>query len=259
MLYCQTCSTLTPRYADGRCTPCQAQRAKRARAQHLADPPSEACKDCGARDWYGLVCRPCKNAAKYKGPLEKLHKPCGTTARFSDGKCKHCCSLYSTNRREKKKNSPLRTDACVSCGAVDWFVDGTCRPCKKRYAASVASETSIKLKQRRTRSPEYVLHYSSKSRARIQGLEHTLKKGDIIVPEFCPLLGVRLIPGQDKGSDRSCSPSLDRIDPKKGYVPGNVWVISNRANQIKNDATAEELWKIATKLSQKIASLQGLG
>ena len=35
--------------------------------------------------------------------------------------------------------------------------------------------------------------------------------------------------------------SLDCIIPELGYVPGNVAVISRRANTIKNDATIEEL------------------
>ena len=40
-------------------------------------------------------------------------------------------------------------------------------------------------------------------------------------------------------------PSLDRIVPKKGYVEGNIAWISNRANVIKNDGTAEEHLKVA--------------
>lgn len=37
------------------------------------------------------------------------------------------------------------------------------------------------------------------------------------------------------------SPSLDRIDPERGYVKGNVWIISHKANAIKNNATHEQL------------------
>ena len=37
------------------------------------------------------------------------------------------------------------------------------------------------------------------------------------------------------------SPSLDRIDNSKGYVPGNIAVISMRANMIKNNASLVEL------------------
>ena len=35
-------------------------------------------------------------------------------------------------------------------------------------------------------------------------------------------------------------PSIDRIDNTKGYVPGNVIVMSHRANKLKGDATKEE-------------------
>ena len=34
---------------------------------------------------------------------------------------------------------------------------------------------------------------------------------------------------------------IDRIDSSKGYVKGNVRVISKRANTLKNNATIEEL------------------
>jgi hypothetical protein len=38
--------------------------------------------------------------------------------------------------------------------------------------------------------------------------------------------------------------SLDRIDSDKGYVKGNVQVISYRANMLKSNASIEELEKV---------------
>jgi hypothetical protein len=61
----------------------------------------------------------------------------------------------------------------------------------------------------------------------------------ILVPLRCPVLGVTLALGDNRSRD--CSPSLDRVDPARGYVPGNVMVISNRANQAKSDLTCVEL------------------
>ena len=63
---------------------------------------------------------------------------------------------------------------------------------------------------------------------------------DIVVPEFCPVLGLRLKISEE-GRWTDSSPSLDRFIPSLGYVKGNVRVISWRANRIKCDATVEEV------------------
>ena len=78
-----------------------------------------------------------------------------------------------------------------------------------------------------------------------KGLEFSIQLEDIKIPKTCPLLNRTLIEG-----DREYTPSLDRIDSKKGYTPDNVWVISHRANQIKNDATIQELKLIAENLEK---------
>lgn len=63
----------------------------------------------------------------------------------------------------------------------------------------------------------------------------TITLDDVVIPEFCPILKQPL-----KVRTRY-APSLDRIVPSLGYIPGNVWVISRKANVMKNDATYEEL------------------
>lgn len=62
---------------------------------------------------------------------------------------------------------------------------------------------------------------------------------DIAIPEFCPLLGLRLSFSSDCTSPNQ--PSLDRINSALGYVKGNVQVVSLRANLLKRDATLEEM------------------
>jgi hypothetical protein len=90
----------------------------------------------------------------------------------------------------------------------------------------------------------------ARRRAKDCGQEFALVASDIQVPEMCPLLGTPLFFGEGKVGPNS--PTLDRVDSTKGYVPGNVWVVSHRANQIKNDATAAELFLIARKLWERI-------
>jgi hypothetical protein len=90
-------------------------------------------------------------------------------------------------------------------------------------------------------SAEYIMHAAAKSRAKKKGIDFNLELSDVIIPEFCPVFGVPLEKAKGKSATRDNSPSLDRIHPEKGYVKGNVWVISNKANTIKSNATIEEL------------------
>lgn len=70
----------------------------------------------------------------------------------------------------------------------------------------------------------------------------TLAESDLTIPTHCPVLGIPLAVGTLQ--DKDASPTVDRMVPALGYVPGNVAVISHRANRIKSDATPEELGKI---------------
>lgn len=70
-----------------------------------------------------------------------------------------------------------------------------------------------------------------------------------IVVSHCPVFGIPLEWSVQRGKGSvqlANSPSLDRIDPTKGYVKGNVWIISSKANTFKSYATHEEL-KILTE------------
>lgn len=55
-------------------------------------------------------------------------------------------------------------------------------------------------------------------------------------------------------SERLDSPSLDRVDPSVGYTLTNVVVSCYRCNQIKSDATPNELRLIASKVEQLIGA-----
>ena len=62
----------------------------------------------------------------------------------------------------------------------------------------------------------------------------------------CPVFGIPFVRG--KGEQCPASPTLDRIEPNKGYTIGNVQVISALANRIKTDATAAEVMIVAQYL-----------
>lgn len=87
-----------------------------------------------------------------------------------------------------------------------------------------------------------------KSRAKMLGQQFTIQVSDIVVPDVCPVLGIRLNHHARTSGMKDDSPSLDRIDPKKGYVPGNIRVISGRANLLKSNATVAEMELILADL-----------
>jgi len=101
---------------------------------------------------------------------------------------------------------------------------------------------------RKLADPIQWMFWRSKASAKKRGLEFNIDKEDILVPEFCPILGIRLEFGSKDGL--SNSPSLDRIDNSKGYVKGNVAVISNQANSMKRDLTKKVLEKLLIYVSQ---------
>lgn len=90
---------------------------------------------------------------------------------------------------------------------------------------------------------------------RAAGVYYTAKKNNIplgfasvsemaayimsIAPSKCPVFDKRFT---SKGNGFSVwSPSIDKIDPKKGYVKGNIQVISMLANCMKRNATPKQL------------------
>jgi hypothetical protein len=87
----------------------------------------------------------------------------------------------------------------------------------------------------------------AKQRSVKYGLPFDLTPADIQVPEKCPLLEVPFVLGTK--DNYAYSPSLDRIDPVKGYVRGNVRVISTLANTMKNNATKEQLLIFSSNLA----------
>jgi hypothetical protein len=100
-----------------------------------------------------------------------------------------------------------------------------------------------KQKEWKINNQEKYLIQGAKQRAKKHGIPIDITVEDIVIPEFCPYLGVKLVPFSGWNS-----PSLDKINPQLGYVKGNIQVISTKANTMKNDATREELIQFAKSI-----------
>ncbi len=134
---------------------------------------------------------------------------------------------------------PLRSDALY----------GVCRRNPECKLELGRRSKPVSAARRRSRDEENFLTRvclrSAKYRARKSGHAFGLTVDDLPpIPEFCPVLGIKLQRG-GQGAERNDSPSLDRLVPELGYVPGNVQWISHRANMLRRDATAAELRLVA--------------
>jgi hypothetical protein len=75
-------------------------------------------------------------------------------------------------------------------------------------------------------------------------------------PTHCPVLGLELDYRRQRNSNKGPipnSPSFDRVNPALGYIPGNVIIVSHKANVIKSNATVDELERVAAYYRQLIS------
>ena len=138
--------------------------------------------------------------------------------------CIDCKKLLPQNLFSYKvKNNPSKgiRDKCKQCSAIK----------------------AEKERQRRKNNWKYKparhMLNNSKQRAKNSGMEHNLTIDDIIIPDYCPVLGIKLETGDRKNHYNA--PSIDRVDNTKGYIKENIMIISARANMLKKDATLNEL------------------
>jgi hypothetical protein len=143
-------------------------------------------------------------------------------------------------------------------------LDSYCKSCKRIIQKEIRERTKDRVsKQRKDRlktdliyknhiseqkkayywkNIETRLFYATRSRCKRRNIVFLIGKNDITIPEKCPLLGVSF------DRDRY-SPTIDRLIPSLGYIPGNVQVISKKANTMKNDASFEELYSFCSNMS----------
>ena len=153
---------------------------------------------------------------------------------------------HATNQMAKARwlghgsNWPEGHRPCMKCAAMKPITEfhkhkackggynSVCKTCRKPLSAENYT----------THSTVYKLWYRAKRRAKKRGQEFAIQMEDIVMPELCPVFNV---PFEE---NTIYAASLDRIDSTRGYVIGNIQVLSTRANTLKNDATADELKKL---------------
>lgn len=167
---------------------------------------------------------------------------CGKEVEIPASRVKTGHDLSCGCRRHRGKES---TKICKHCGELSYRKNrhgnfaSVCQKCYNKQCNGF-----------KKRNPKKLMVQCAKIRADKSGVPFSITDEDFEIPEFCPILGIRLESGTKKYHD--ASPSLDRKTPKLGYIPSNVVVMSFRANRLKGDGTIEELETVLSWMKQNI-------
>lgn len=154
------------------------------------------------------------------------------------------CNTQETHLHSPYKKVSLQHRFCENCCAQ---LDVNAR---RRFLLknSIEYKDKVNLQKRNSTKKHIVtcMLNRAKRRALKCNLEFNLDETDIVIPDKCPILEVPLTLGS-KGN-YEYTPSIDRIDNSKGYIKGNIQIISKKANSMKNSASLEELKTFCTNI-----------
>ena len=111
-------------------------------------------------------------------------------------------------------------------------------PFRARYHCPPVSEQAradMRVWRRANRAA--IMLYGTRQRAKRYGVPCTLTLADVralLAPMRCGATGLPLRHATGKAD--ALSPSIDRIEPARGYVPGNVRLVCQRFNMLRRDA-----------------------
>ena len=110
---------------------------------------------------------------------------------------------------------------------------------KAKNITTVRAQARARMRVKTAESPAFAMLAHARQRAKKRGVPCTISLEDIVIADRCPVLGIPM--RQNRKTLGADSPTLDCVIPFKGYVPGNVCVISFRANRLKSSLTLHEL------------------
>lgn len=168
-----------------------------------------------------LWCSPCKGMHPKENFGKSIHSPSGYAYA-----CKKVVSQRNRENHQKNKDAlnaahkDRREKRLSSDNRIDWVVKRMVQEAKRRAAT--------------------------------KRIPFSLNHEQIETSTQCPVFGWELI-YQSRGCRTDRSASLDRIDSSRGYTMDNVWIISWRANNVKGDASEQELIAVANAIGKRAA------
>lgn len=166
---------------------------------------------------------------------------------MKDITCRDCGVVFKSLKLSRRR--------CDACKRAKKREDSK-REKREAWQDPVKREHQKQIKKEHyCRKPQSWMLTSARKRAVEKGIEFNLKASDIALPEgmLCPILGMKMESNYGKdGGNKPNSPSLDRVDINRGYVPGNVCIISLKANRMKQNCSLEDLYKLVAYVERHV-------
>lgn len=165
-----------------------------------------------------------------------------------DARAAGAATYFNGTRCVNGHVGPRRTKdgACIYCQR-----DASTR-CQRKKIDETPAQYAAYRRHLQAKDPLGELLRRAKGRARQRGLEFSITRSDLPLPECCPCCGLKMnVRTEVTGSGHPYlrCPTIDRFDCALGYTPGNVNIICWRCNEIKRTATEQELRAIADWMS----------
>ena len=155
--------------------------------------------------------------------------------------CKDCRAM--TARDERDKNKQRLTCSC--CGSVFKYTahnkrtENFCSSCYPLYRRAYSMLIQVKARSKKLNLPFNLT---------TDFIVNELKKG------FCPKTGIEFTidnNGKGWGNRKVSTPSVDKIDPSKGYTIDNVQIVCWWYNLAKATFTDQEVIELCKKVTQQ--------
>jgi uncharacterized protein YlaI len=223
------------------CKKCNTVKDLKFMVKHSAmkDGYSFCCKECEKRARLAnkgkvlnitVIEKYCPICDETKSPDEFYKSTKGLSADGLQFLCSDCYNYHHSLNKGQDKNYFKKLQLSVSDEFRDHINTQKRENSRKNHISTMLS--------------------NAKQRAERKGLEFSLVKEDIIIPELCPILKVPFVTGTKDNYD--FTPTIDRINNSKGYTPDNIHIITNKANTMKNSADFAMLHNFANYIKETI-------
>lgn len=158
--------------------------------------------------------------------------------------CNNCGETKDLSEFYKRSKLSYRQPCkkCINERTFQWIKNNPEKRraiCRKHYLTKGKTKQSETTIRHQIKFPEKYLWNAAKGRCSKNGFQFDIEVSDVVIPEVCPVFKTPFVRGTDQAA------SLDRINSEMGYIKGNVQVISRKANEMKSNATPEQLKQFA--------------